>query len=154
MGEPMALRLHDGNDRDELFLCLLRIKFWVLNLSRKRLDNPWILSYNTTPADEGQGSSLLLVAWFSWPHVYHPSVWGWPHMLVGMFLLCSRHFSSLPAERFLSASTARKQDHMTIILDSDLTTSLTIVRCGLRGDSSTREHENARFSWQNSTKKH
>ena len=22
-----ALRLHDGNDRDELFLCLLRIKF-------------------------------------------------------------------------------------------------------------------------------
>ena len=35
-----------------------------------------------------------------------------------------------------------------------LTTSLTIVRCELRGDSSTREHENARFGWQNSTKKH
>ena len=27
MGEPMALRLHDGNDRDEFFLCLLRLKF-------------------------------------------------------------------------------------------------------------------------------
>ena len=26
-----------------------------------------------------------------------------------------------------------------------LTTSLTIVRCGLRGDSSTQEHENVRF---------
>ena len=30
MRVPTALRLYDGNDRDELFLCLLHIKFWVL----------------------------------------------------------------------------------------------------------------------------
>ena len=30
MRVPMVLRLHDGDDRSELFLCLLRIKFWVL----------------------------------------------------------------------------------------------------------------------------
>ena len=29
---PTALLLYDGNDRDELFLCLLRIKFGVLIL--------------------------------------------------------------------------------------------------------------------------
>ena len=55
----MALRLHDGNDRDELFLCLLRIKFWVLILFRNLLDNRAILSYNTTPAEEGWRCSLL-----------------------------------------------------------------------------------------------
>ena len=62
MRVPTALRLHDGNDRDELFLCLLRIKFWVLILFRNLLDNRAILSYNTTPAEEGQGSSLLFAA--------------------------------------------------------------------------------------------
>ena len=37
-------------------------------------------------------------------------------------------------------------DHICIFGVRVLTTSLTIVRCGLRGDSSTREHENVRFS--------
>ena len=53
MRVPTALRLHDGNDRDELFLCLLRIKFWVLNLLKIVLDKGAILSYNTTPAEGG-----------------------------------------------------------------------------------------------------
>ena len=104
-----ALRLHDGNDRDELFLCLLRIKFWVLILLRKGLDNLAFLSYNTTPAEEGtRSNSLLFATWLFWPHVYHLSVWSWPHTAVGLFLLCSRRFSSLPAKRFSSASTTPK----------------------------------------------
>ena len=54
-----ALWLDDGNDRDELFLCLLRIKFWVLILLLKGLDNLAFLSYNTTPAEEGCRCSLI-----------------------------------------------------------------------------------------------
>ena len=143
---PMALRLDDGDDRDEPFLCLLRIKFWVLNLSRKGLDNRAILSYNTTVAEVGQRCALLFAAWFSWPHVYHLSVWSWPHTAVGLFLLCSRHFSFLPAERFLSASTTWKQDHMPISRYSDLTTSLTINETGVHGVGSAREYEKAVFA--------
>ena len=46
------------------FLCLLRIKFWVLILLRKGLDNLAFLSYNTTPAEEGiRSGSLLFAAW-------------------------------------------------------------------------------------------
>ena len=103
-----ALRLHDGNDRDELFLCLLRIKFWVLILLLKGLDNLAFLSYNTTPAEEGQGSSLLFDAWVCWPHVYHLSIWVWPHVAVSVFLLCTWYFSSLPADQIPSSSTTPK----------------------------------------------
>ena len=108
MRVPMALRLHDGNDRDEFFLCLLRIKFWVLILFRNLLDKDAIPSYNTTPAEEGRGSSLLLAAWFFWPHVYHLHTWSWPHMAVGVFLLCSRRFSSLLTKQILSAYATPK----------------------------------------------
>ena len=108
MGEPTALRLHDGNDRDEFFLCLLRIKFWVLILFLNLLDKAAIVSYNTTPAEEGWSSSLLFAAWFQWPHSYHLFSGGWPHIGVGVFLLCSLYISSLPAEQFLSASTTSK----------------------------------------------
>ena len=104
-----ALRLYDGNDRDELFLCLLRIKFWVLILLLKGLDNLAFLSYNTTPAEEGTRSgSLLFDAWVCWPHVYHLFLSGWPHVLVGVFLLCSRCNHSLPAEWFSCASVTPK----------------------------------------------
>ena len=153
MGEPMALRRHDGNDRDELFLCLLRIKFWVLNLLRKGLDNRAILSYNTTPAEEGRSSSPLLAAWLflttclSSLNMSLTTCVGWS------VLLCSICFysplsciSSLHAERFSSASTTRKQDHMPIIRHSDLTTSLTINRSGVHGDKSVREYEKAVFA--------
>ena len=105
---PMALCLDDGNDRDELFLCLLRIKFWVLILLLKGLDNLAFLSYNTTPAEEGWGSSLLFAAWFFWPHSYHLFSDGWPHVAVEVFLRCSRYISFLPAKRFSSASTTPK----------------------------------------------
>ena len=57
-----AFRLHDENDRDELFLCLLRIKFCVLILFRNGLDKATVLSYNTTPAEEGRDISLLFAA--------------------------------------------------------------------------------------------
>ena len=52
--------------------------------------------------------SLLFAACILWPHVYHLSVWVWPHVLVGVFLLCSRCNHSLPAEQISSASTAQK----------------------------------------------
>ena len=45
-------------------------------------------------------------------------------------------------------------DHIFVFEVRVLTTFLTIVRCGLHGNSSTREHENVLFGWQNSTKKH
>ena len=45
-------------------------------------------------------------------------------------------------------------DHLCFLEVRVLTTFLTVVRCGLHGNSSTREHENVRFGWQNSTKKH
>ena len=74
-------------------------------------------------------------------------------MSVGAFFLCSLYISSLHAERFSSASTARKQDHMTIILYSDLTTSLTIIRTGVHGDKSVREYEKAVFAYQKGLEK-
>ena len=103
---PMALRLHDGNDRDGLFLCLLRIKFWVLNLLKIVLDKTGIVSYNTTPAEEGtRSNSLLFATWLFWPHSYHLFVRSWPHVADCIYLLCYLQVSSLSAERFLSAST-------------------------------------------------
>ena len=81
MGEPMALRLHDGNDRDELFLCLLRIKFWTLILLWKGLDKALHKSYNTTPAEEGTRSgSLLFAAWVA-DHMFISSLSKVDHML-------------------------------------------------------------------------
>ena len=135
-----ALRLHDGDDRDEFFLWLLRIKFWVLILFRIGLDKDAILSYNTTPADE---ESALCSAW---PHSYHLFSGGWPHIGVGVFLLCSLYISSLPAGQIPSASTVWKQDHISIIRRSDLTTSLTINRSGVHGDKMSREYEKAVFA--------
>ena len=67
-------------------------------------------------------------------------------MEVGVFLLRSLCISSLPAERFLSASTAPKHDHISIIRYLDLTTSLTINRTGVHGDKSVREYEKAVFA--------
>ena len=87
----------------------------VANKLRKGLDKALHKSYNTTPAEGGQSNSLLFAARLFWPHVYHSWAWVWPHMLVGVFLLCSRCFSSLVSihfflsvERFSSASTAPK----------------------------------------------
>ncbi len=67
-------------------------------------------------------------------------------MVVGVFLLCYRHFSFLPAKQILSASTARNDDHISIIRHLDLTTSLTINRSGVHGDKSAREYEKAVFA--------
>ena len=142
-----ALRLHDGDDRDEPFLCLLRIKFWVLILLRKVLDKALHKSYNTTPAEgKTRSSSLLFAAWFFWPHIYHLIFHTWPHVVAKVFLLCSLQVSSLPAERFSDASTAWKQDHISIIRYLDLTTSLTIIRTGVHGDKMSREYEKAVFA--------
>jgi len=63
-----------------------------------------------------------------------------------VFLLCSLQVSSMSSERFSSASTARNDDHIAIILYLDLTTSLTIYRTGVHGDKSVREYEKAVFA--------
>ena len=90
------------------FLCLLRIKFWVLNLLKIVLDKAAILSYNTTPAKGGITS--LCSCWLILSdHMFIISFCKVDHILaVSVFLLCSRRFSSLPAERFLSASATPK----------------------------------------------
>ena len=85
------------------FLCLLRIKFWMLILFLNLLDKAAIISYNTTPAE--RGSTILYCAW---PHSYHLFSDGWPHVVVGMFLLYSLYISYLPAEWFSSASVTPK----------------------------------------------
>ena len=112
----MALRLYDGNDRDEFFLCLLRIKFWVLNLLKIVLDKTGIVSYNTTPAEEGTRSSSLLFATWVADHMFISSLSKVDHIwrllcflyLLSIFTLRSLCISSLPAERFSSASTTPK----------------------------------------------
>ena len=73
---------------------------------------------------------------------------GWPHCVFSLPVFCLRLL--LPSwcfDRFWG-------DHLCFLEVRVLTTFLTIVRCGLHGNSSTREHENVRFGWQNSTKKH
>ena len=101
------------------FLCLLRIKFWVLSLLKIVLDKAAILSYNTTPAEEWMlSSSLLSAAWFFWPHVYHLFVWGWPHMAVGIF------FSALSifALRSLAFLLCRRSDFWAHLPSENKTT--------------------------------
>ena len=106
MRVPMALRLHDVNDRDELFLYLLRIKFWVLILLLKGLDNLAFLSYNTIPAEEGTRSgSLLFAAWVA-DHMFISSLSKVDHICRSVCFFSALHFSFLPAEQFSSASTA------------------------------------------------
>ena len=76
----------------ELFLCLLRIKFWVLILFRNLLDKAVILSYNTTPAEEGteccsllRPHSLTMLFAPRWPHSFLCFLSCRPHVVVGMF---------------------------------------------------------------------
>ena len=63
-------------------------------------------------------------------------------------------FSQAKLPRRPDGLTTNSCDHLCFLEVRVLTTFLTIVRCGLRGNSSTREHQNVRFSRQNSTKKH
>ena len=73
---------------------------------------------------------------------------GWPHRVFSLPVFCLRLLPrSWCFDRFLG-------DHLCFLEARVLTTFLTIVRSGLHGNSSTREHENVRFGWQNSTKKH
>ena len=126
------------------------------------LDKHVFLSYNTTPAEEEKPlrwkfASLLSKAFdhMDWPRGFGSY---WPHISVGGFKLTTPCFVCLLFFlRLLLPSWCFDRffgDHIFVFEVRVLTTSLTIVRCGLRGDSSTREHENVRFGWQNSTKKH
>ena len=65
------------------------------------------LQYNTCRRRIRQFSALCCLI-IAWPHVYHLSIWVWPHVLVGVFLLCPRCNHSLPAEQISSASTTPK----------------------------------------------
>ena len=91
----------------------------------------------------------------AWPRGFGYS---WPHISVGCFR--ADHIVFFSACFLLAAATAVLildrflGDHLCFFEVRVLTTFLTIVRSGLHGNSSTREHENVRFGWQNSTKKH
>ena len=86
--------------------------------------------------------------WFCMTTYFDRLLSGWPHCVSSLLVFSLR---LLPPSwwfyRFLG-------DHICIFGVRVLTTSLTIVRSGLPGNSSTRKHENVRFGWQNSTKKH
>ena len=73
---------------------------------------------------------------------------GWPHCVFSLPVFCLR---LLPRTCFFDRFLG---DHLCFLEVRVLTTFLTIVRSGLHGNSSTRKHENVRFGWQNSTKKH
>ena len=72
----------------------------------------------------------------------------WPHRVFSLPVFCLR---LLPHTWYFDRFWG---DHLCFLEVWVLTTFLTIVRSGLHGNSSTREHENVRFGWQNSTKKH
>ena len=144
-----ALRLHDGNDRDEFFLCLLRIKFWVLILFLNLLDKAAIVSYNTTPAEEGTRSgSPLCAADFS-DHIVIISFLTVDHIwwlvcffsVLYTFLLCQRN-------NFWALLPPQNHDHISIIRYSDLTTYLTTYRTGAHGDKNARERVLTTFVYQ------
>ena len=86
--------------------------------------------------------------WFFLTTYFGRMLSGWPHRVL---FFC---FSPCSCYRRPDALTDFSGDHIFIFEVWVLTTFLTIVRCGLHGNSSTREHENVRFCWQNSTKKH
>ena len=146
-----------------LFLCLLLPIILGAEMWFQGLDKVLLLSYNTTPAEEEKAlemgdhfptlkglwpQGLTTRFWLFLTTYFDFAAFG---LTTSCFVLLLFSLRLLPlawcVDRFLG-------DHIFIFGVRVLTTSLTIVRCGLRGDSSTREHENARFSWQNSTKKH
>ena len=121
-----------------------------------------ILSYNTTPAEEKSpwgGSSLpcsqrLSTTWLDHAvsvlhdHIFRSAAFGLTTSCFFLPVFCLRLLPpSCYFDRFLG-------DHLCFLEVRVLTTFLTIVRCGLHGNSSTREHQNVRFSRQDSTKKH
>jgi len=131
--------------------CVSKFERWFL--FSKGLDNPWILSYNTTPAEGERSTSLLSAAWFYlttclsalYLRLTTYGSWSVPTCSI---CFCSPFscISSLLAKQFSNVFTTWKQDHMTIILYSDLTTSLTINSSGVRGDKMARKYEKAVFA--------
>ena len=123
-----------------------KVNFVLDNLSNK--------SYNTTPAEEEKPlrwkllpcSQRLMTTWIDHAvlvltdHIFGLGIFG---LTTPCFVLLFFLLRLLPSSGWLDRFLG---DHICIFGVRVLTTSLTIVRCGLRGDSSTREHENARFS--------
>ena len=155
--------MNASNFPPSLFLCLLLpiilgAEMWYWGLDKARF-----LSYNTTPAEEEKAlevgvrfpahkgfrpHGLTTRFRFCMTTYFGRLLCGWPHCVFSLPVFCLR---LLPPtwyfDRFLC-------DHLCFFEVRVLTTFLTIVRSGLHGNSSTREHENVRFGWQNSTKKH
>ena len=82
----------------------------------------------------------------AWPHSFWCFLPGRPHAVVGVFLLCSLCFSSLPADEFSEHFHTSKWWPHIIFSDTDLTTFLTIVTSGVHGDKMSGEHEKAVFA--------
>ena len=133
--------------RWDYFKDLTNSNFWVTIRHRRKKKSPW-------------GGSLLLCSqrlsttWLDhavlvlYDHIFRSAAFGLTTLCffsVGFLLAAAT--AVLILDRFLG-------DHLCFFEVWVLTTFLTIVRSGLHGNSSTREHENVRFGWQNSTKKH
>ena len=145
-----------------LFLCLLLPIIWGAERCFQSLDKARFLSYNTTPAEEKSpwdGRSLpcsqrLSTTWLDHAvsvvsgHIFRSAAFGLTTFVFSLPVFCLR---LLPPTYFFDRFLG---DHLCFLEVRVLTTFLTIVRSGLHGNSSTREHENVRFGWQNSTKKH
>ena len=119
----------------------------VANKLRKGLDKALHKSYNTTPAGEGTRSSSLLCATYLSDHMFIISfrivdhIWRFPHSFSAFyaFFLCRQ-------SAFRAILPPQNHDHISIIVYSDLTTSLTINRTGVHGDKMSREYEKAVFA--------
>ena len=86
--------------------------------------------------------------WVLYDHIFRSAAFGLTTFRFSLSFFCLR---LLPPTCFFDRFLG---DHLCFLEVRVLTTFLTIVRSGLHGNSSTREHENVRFGWQNSTKKH
>ena len=160
MRVPTTLRLHDWDDRNELFLCLLRIKFWVQILFSKSLDKSLPKSYNTTPAKEGmECCSLLrphscssfskLTTWFQLTFAMCCGIMSMEAFADPILDVASRHLHRWTARLLFCFSlllfTSKWWPHI-IFSDTDLTTFLTIVTSGVHGDKMLGEYEKVVFA--------
>ena len=85
--------------------CVSNFEFLILYF-QGTLTTAWIRVTIQRLQKKERGAVLCsLLLDFIWPHVYHLFLWSWPHVEIGMLLLYSICFSSLPAEQFSSAST-------------------------------------------------
>ena len=92
------------------------------------------------------GCILLMKFFMKKIHSAHPGISDKDLFRMGALTALLSAFFFSAVEVIFGRIYCLKKDHMTIILYSDLTTSLTINRTGVHGDKSAREYEKAVFA--------